>query len=490
MTRTALISFLVNSLNVRALSAYLKENGFEVICLFCPVAFNQSNLNELIEILKEKEISLVGVSLVTDNYHSAVVVTEEIKRKTAIPVIWGGAHVDVRPGECLCHADMVCVGEGEDALSELVRNMSGHTKSNMKIKNIWAREGNEIIRSELGDLEENLDKYPFSDFDLESQYVMNEIGFKKLNDKYLRGVYNIMTSRGCPYACCYCYNNYRRQRYRGKGKYLRLRSIENIIEELVRAKDIFKNLQGINFWDDSFLARQKSDFEKFKQLYLKEIKLPFFILAEPMAFDGEKIEILKECGLSRLQIGIQSGSERVNQEVYNRPILNRDIIKLANITNKLGLKVIYDIIFNNPYENREDIIETIKLLLQFPKPFSLQGYNLIFYPGTEITEKALGDGFISLKSQEEDFSTIQSKNNSPLSARNKTVISSRFYSVYYNTKQKEYLNSLILLIPFNYVSRALIRFFCSSETTCKKALLGLFTKIYITLARIKKKISI
>src|SRR3990172_10809851 len=137
MTHVALISFLTNSINTRSLSSYLKSNGYDTTCYFCPGAFNESNLSDLIAKLREKKTALVGISLVTDDYYSAVVATKAIKRDLGLPVIWGGAHVNIKPDECLRHADMICRGEGEEALLELVRNMSAHDKNDTSIKNIW-----------------------------------------------------------------------------------------------------------------------------------------------------------------------------------------------------------------------------------------------------------------------------------------------------------------------------------------------------------------
>ncbi len=485
MSHVALISFLVNSINTRSLSSYLKANGHETTCYFCPVAFNEYNVKELIISLRKKKTSLVGISLVTDDYYSAVVVTKAIKKALGIPVIWGGAHVNIRPEECLRHADMVCRGEGEDALLELVQRMSLHGKIDSTIKNIWFKAENGIIRNELRNLEENLDKYPFPDFDLDSQYVIGDKGCTTLNEEHLKGEYSIMTSRGCPYSCRYCYNNYRRQHYDGKGKYLRVRSIESVIDELSQAKKIFKNLTRINFWDDSFVARSVQDFERFKDFYKKRIDLPFFALIEPMAFNEDKIEMLKDCGLSNLQVGIQTGSERVNKEVYNRPVSNKKVLAVAESIKKMGIGAVYDLIFNNPYETKNDIQETIELLLQFPRPFSLQGYNLIFYPGTAITERALLDGHISLKPEVDDFTTIEGKEDSPIAMRGSASVSSRFYEINYTSREKEYLNTVISLMAFTHVPLMIVRFFGNSETPLKAILIKAFVRLYTLAARIK-----
>lgn len=488
MSHVALISFLTNSINTRSLSSYLKQNGHEVICLFCPVAFNQSNLNELTDILKTNDIGLIGISLVTDDYRSAVLVTGEIKKNLKIPVIWGGAHVNVKPEECLQHADMICLGEGEEALLDLVKNYS-EGEFNLSTKNIWFNTENGIVRNELRNLEENLDKYPYPDFNLVTQFVMSEKGFENLTEGHFNGEYSIMASRGCPYSCHYCYNSYRRKQFEGKGKYLRKRSIESIVDELVTAKINFKSIRKINFWDDSFVTRNILEFAKFKDLYKAKIDLPFFALIEPMAFDYKKIAILNAAGLRGLQVGIQSGSERVNSTVYNRHVSNNKVLEIAFFINKLGIDVTYDIIFNNPYETIEDVADTVKLLLKLPRPFILQGYNLIFYPETFLTDKALHDNYIMNKSGNNDFSTIQSKNDSPLATFGSSAVSNRFFLINYRSDEKKYYNSLISLIASMHVPKAIIKYFASSELAYKRSMLKKFIAIYTFVAGLKHKAS-
>jgi radical SAM superfamily enzyme YgiQ (UPF0313 family) len=488
MIKIALISFLSHSINIRSLSSYLKQKGFDVICLFCPDDYNEKNLADLIRVLKRENIGFVGISLVTDDFWRAVTATQAIKRNLGIPVIWGGAHVNVLPDESLQYADMICVGEGEEALLELVENISTRSVPDTTIRNVYFRNDQGIIRNEIRPLEENLDKYPIPDLDLTSQYVMDQYRLEKLSELPTCNEYSVMTSRGCPYACSYCYNSYRRKVYANKGKYLRFRSVENVIDELCQANKIFKNLKGISFWDDSFVARSLKEIELFKDLYKKHINLPFFALIEPMAFNYEKIKILKEAGLSALQVGIQTGSERINKDIYKRPVSNKKVIEVAESINKLGISVKYDLIFNNPYEKREDVLETIKLLLEFPKPFSIQGYNLIFYPRTSLTEKALMDGFVTRTDNNKNFSTIQAASNSPLACSGRSEISERYYKIKYDSKEKEYLNSLISLMAFRRAPRRLVRYLYTSETFFGKIILKAAIKFFAWGALIKSHI--
>jgi radical SAM superfamily enzyme YgiQ (UPF0313 family) len=489
MVKIALISFLTNSINTRSLSSYLKVNGYEVTCLFCSAELDSNRLKRLTELLKNRAIDLVGVSLVTDDYRSAVLVTRAIKAELGLPVIWGGAHVNVKPDECLRHADMICLGEGEEALLDLAKDMSRGGEPDLSIRNIWFKTGDGIVKNELRPLTEDLDRYPFPDFDLDSQYVLEATGFVPLSEAHLAGEYSVMTSRGCPYNCHYCYNSYRRRAFAGKGAYLRKRSIENVIDELQHALRIFNKLSRINFWDDSFVTRSIEDFKKFQGLYRSGIGIPFFALIEPMAFNHEKIAILKDSGLSGLQVGIQTGSERINRDIYNRSISSAKVISVARYLHGLGIQVKYDIIFNNPYETAEDLSETISLLLDFPKPFALQGYNLIFYPGTAITEKALEDGYISEKQATEDFSTIQSAKDSPVAMMGHSEVTSRFYKINYSSTEKEYLNAVISLTGSNHVPRSIVRFFAQSETAFKVLLLKVFIKVYRYSAQVRNQVT-
>ena len=129
---------------------------------------------------------------------------------------------------------------------------------------------------------------------------------------------------------------------------------------------------------------------------------------------------------------------------------------MADYIKELGIKGVYDIIFNNPYETRDDIAETIKLLLKFPRPLFIEGYNLIFYPGTDITVKALKDGLIYQKQDVDDISTIQGDYNSPVTAYGKDVFSTRFYGIRFDPDEKKYWNQILYLFTIRW-------FFFSAE---------------------------
>ena len=123
--------------------------------------------------------------------------------------------------------------------------------------------------------------------------------------------------------------------------------------------------------------------------------------------------------------------------------------------------------------------------MEFPRPFYLQGYNLIFYPGTAITEKALHDGFISMKKSENDYSTIQGAQNSPVAMWGNAQISNRFYKINYSFEEKLYWNTVLSLLASNYMPGYVIDYFRKSKGPFKKIALRGFIRLYTIAAAIK-----
>src|SRR4030042_4021033 len=119
-----------------------------------------------------------------------------------------------------------------------------------RIKNVCLKRDGQIIKNEPRDLIQDLDSLPFPDKDL---YAKEYTDFK--------GEYTIITSRGCPFSCTYCCNNFLRKLYQGKGTYKRYRSPENVIAELKFAKEKYK-MKGVLFFDEELLL----EWERAKRL--------------------------------------------------------------------------------------------------------------------------------------------------------------------------------------------------------------------------------
>ena len=391
----------LDSLSVRTLHAVLTEKGFEVHSIFfkCQDSDNtmdyptENDIKALIKLVKDHDPLFVGISVRSTLFKLSARLTNEIKKAIDVLVVWGGIHPTIRPYQCLEAADAVCVGEGEEAIVELAEELSaGNSIHN--IKSFWVKTEDRIIENDLRPLIQNLDSLPFPDFSDGNKWFINNGRISPFPGSEHRTIYWMMTSRGCMFSCTYCCNNTLRKIYKGKGKYLRRRSVESAIGELVYAKNIVPNLDFIAFVDDIFVYN--FDWLKdFCSLYKERIALPFFCFFHPKVINEDLASVLKDAGVEYVCAGIQSGSEDVRRRYFNRYEKNDDIIRAAKILNKYQIDCAYNLILDNPVETDEDRMESLKLLIQLPKPYELQPTTLTHFPETALTNLLLSKGFIA-----------------------------------------------------------------------------------------------
>ena len=407
----------ITSFGIRVISSYLKQHGHKTQLIFLPDPYGddivygkQRYKNHILEEVTSlcRQSDLIGVTLMTNFFKGAVQVTAQFKKALSVPIIWGGVHPTIKPLECLEHADMVCIGEGEDAILELVTKMSvgeGH----LHTKNLWFRIGDQIIQNPLNPLPRDLNVYPFPDYSMHDHHIMFNNRLVPLTDeifqiflkegtvsRYLgKTGYQTMTSRGCPYSCAYCINHTIKEMYGEKGK-LRWRSVENVIEELSWVKREMPYVNYIWFSDDEFMAQDIESIKEFASQYKEKIQLPFSCLISPLSVTEEKMSLLVDAGLVYVQMGIESGSVRM-QQLYNRKMMNNErMMKAIRIVNKFKDKMYppnYDFLVDVPFETDQDRVDSLRFIADIPKPFHLQPFTLILYPGTLLYEKAKEKAF-------------------------------------------------------------------------------------------------
>jgi radical SAM superfamily enzyme YgiQ (UPF0313 family) len=409
------------------LSACLKKAGFETCMIFLPDIHEMmvgtdygtrhvtpAALQQIVDL--SADAGLVGISAMTTSFLLARQLTQALHASLTVPVIWGGVHPTVCPEACLQYADLVCIGEGEQAIVTLARRIAGgHDYSN--VNNLaWLDSEGRLVINPPYPLERNLDALPFPDYEFERHYVLHEgqvIPFSQdLMYYYLTDlgswasgpVYGLLTTRGCPYRCAYCINSTLITIYPGWCK-LRRRSLGNVIAEIHTARARLPGIEAIAIRDDTFLANPESYIAEFSQLYRTEVGLPFRVHTTAQTASPAKLQYLAEAGMRLVIMGIQSGSPRI-QKLYNRHISNDQIIRAAEVIHSFQHWVpcpMYDIITDNPYETDDDRFDTLRLVHNLPRPFRLSLFSLTFYPGTSIYHRAKADGLI--KGDEHDIYT-------------------------------------------------------------------------------------
>ncbi len=390
---------------IRTISSVLKKSGFEVKIIFLAYSedykelYPEQALEEVVDLCKDSE--LIGINSFASTAPRAIQVINKINPLNK-PIVWGGIHATISPEQCIQNCDIVCIGEAEQAITELAKAIK-NKKSINKIKNLWIKnkKTGKIIKNPVRALIDNIDSLPFVDYDIQDHYILDKKKIIKFRETDLGGQIFFLTGRGCPYGCDYCSNDLLNKLYEKKRKkILRWHSPDYIIKCILDLKKRFPSLKYFDIRDDTFSLRSTEQIKDFCKKYKEKVKMRFKCLGDPKTISDEKIKYLVDAGCTDIIIGIQ-GSERVNKEIYHRNQTDADVLRAANILNKYKdkLAVMYDVITTNPYETPEDIINMIRLLQKIPKPYFLSVNNLIFFTGTPLYCKAKIDGIIK---KEED----------------------------------------------------------------------------------------
>ncbi len=448
--RIALLSlYSTDAIGLRYIKAVLKDKGYHVSLILFKEKYLTSDLMSLpsereyhllVDLLKKINPDIVGVSLRSSFFKIASTITEKIRKELSAPIIWGGTHPTVAPEDSIKVADMICIGEGEYPLLELASRISS-SRDYSDVQSLWIRRDGQVIKNEVCPLVQDMDSLPFPDYGDEDKYFIENESVIPGDPGLQTYNLNIMASRGCPYHCSYCCNSIFKSLYKGKGRRVRRRSVENVMDEISALIGRFPNVKRVDFIDEVF-AWDKEWISKFTKRYKKEVGLPFQCAQHPNVVDRDILVMLKDAGLERVEVGVQSGSERVRKEYFERPVSNEKLQKTSRFLREMGIVPFYDFIVDNPFETDEDRREGLEFLLTFPRPFHLHVFSLIFFPNTVITRKALEAGLIT--ENQIEGKTEQTFNQMFVTLRHPRPNNDQFWICLYSLASKSFVPKTLI----------------------------------------------
>jgi anaerobic magnesium-protoporphyrin IX monomethyl ester cyclase len=412
----AIISFQDNTdiIGAKYVHSFLIAHHYNSHLILQPHSETKSD-SAIFQFIEDHNIQLVGISLMSSEFFRASHFAKELKcRFNSIPLVFGGIHATIAPDDCLSVGDFTVRGEGEHTFLTFIRCLE-ESKDYHDIPGICFKKDGTLSSNPSPILEQNIDIFPFPQHLPQQMYVVHKNNLTLMNRKlfnyYSRynGTFpNIITTRGCPYSCTYCCNSAYKDLYGSRYNQLRKRSVESVISECLEIIRQNKDCLSLNIQDDCFLAYSKEWIDDFSEEYRNKIKLPLIMRTTPRHINKEKLIALKKAGLAIAMIGLQSGSDKVNKEIYKRNVVSSDFLAATNIVKDVGLYGYYDIILDNPYETEEDILKTLEIILQIRKPYQFQLFSLCLYQGTELHEKAKKDGLLFMDPRIDDYSVLSS----------------------------------------------------------------------------------
>jgi len=340
--------------------------------------------------IQDIQPDVIAYSLRTGFHNESLELNKELKKEYSFLSVFGGPHPTFFP-EVIEEegVDVICRGEGEEAFLELLDKMDAGEEIT-DIENLWVRQSGTVHKNNIRPLVQNLDTLPFPDRDLLEGY--EEISMAKTR--------SFITGRGCPYNCTYCFNQRLKTLYAGE-KYVRRRSVDNVIQEVREIKEKY-GLEIAIFEDDTFNLN-KAWLEEFC-LKFKEMDVSFICIgvrADKM--DDESAALLKAAGCLSVVFGIESGSADIRERMLSRQISDEAILNCAQALKRHGVNYTTENILAIPTSSLEDDLITLRLNMKC-KPFFSVAQIMQPYPGTEIYDRSIELGLF----KENDFSVLGS----------------------------------------------------------------------------------
>jgi radical SAM superfamily enzyme YgiQ (UPF0313 family) len=330
-------------LGIMSLASFLQLHGHR--CEFIDLAFENHLLNEVRKINPD----IIAYSITTGCHSFYQQLNLELKKDCRFLSIFGGPHATFFPDLIQEEGvDVICRGEGEGAILDLANALDGG-QDIKTISNLWVKSNGQIHKNSLRPLTADLNTLPFVSRDLVNKYEH----YRKLHRRM------ILTGRGCPYRCTYCFNHAYHDLYKGNGRIVRKRSVDHVIRELmiVREKDAPRRFQ---FVDDTFILDHNWCFE-FCDRYEKEIGMPFIVYTRVNLITEEIVRRLKAAGCVTILYAIESGNDYIRNQVLKRNVSRDQILGAAKLFRKYGLKTYAQNMLGLPDENMDSLMDTIEL---------------------------------------------------------------------------------------------------------------------------------
>ena len=393
--------------NIAILVAAIKNNGFEINIFSTnefrisdetgdnsrimslqvpPTSFDDFDIRykdiDIIEDFNNKvkifKPDIIGLSSTEANYKVGLNLLRSLEYNNAF-IIVGGAFAILSPDvvieeDCI---DAVCVGEGEVPLVKLCKSIQ-NGRIDYSIDNIWFKKDGKIIKNKYSSLS-NINLVPFQDW---SPWPIPPRSLKPMSGK-IRATALVELSRGCPFSCNYCANNFLNKKF--KHNY-REKSIDRFVEEIEHLKKEY-NVDFVYISDETILTTSRKRFLEFIKKYRK-INLPFWCETRAEFIEYEKIKMLKDVGMESINIGIESGNEKFRRNILNRNVSNYKITKGVVEAIRAGVRVGVNVIIGFPNEDRNLIFETINLIRDI-NPTSVMVHLFQPYVKTPLREKCI-----------------------------------------------------------------------------------------------------
>jgi radical SAM superfamily enzyme YgiQ (UPF0313 family) len=299
-------------------------------------------------------------------------------------VVVGGSHASLNPEDAISCAvvDAVCLGEADTVILRLADQLEARTRP-QGISNFWFKglDRREVERNPLEPFNEDLDSLPFIDREMWREWILEP----ELSPVVLIG-------RGCPNRCSYCSNHVLARLTR--GRYLRFRSPANVVTEIEdicanrAVKEIYLEVETLGAMPHYALdfCSALADFNSRRASPIRfaaNVALSSWLRGCELSMN-QFLHALDLANIRRIAVGLESGSERIRNEVLRRPsYTNDEFLKFCRKAAQHNIEVKTNVMIGLPEEDLQDWRQTLEVLGRC-QPAAIQLGIFHPYPGTDI----------------------------------------------------------------------------------------------------------
>jgi anaerobic magnesium-protoporphyrin IX monomethyl ester cyclase len=326
---------------------------------------------------------VVGYTVYTGMHQYYLDLNRRIKAERPVFSIFGGPHPTFFP-EMINEpgVDAICIGEGEYATLDMLNALQDGTDITC-IPNWHVKVDGQVHRNGLRPLlgEAQLDALPFPDR-------------KLLYDAHPASgrtrIRPIITGRGCPYDCSFCFNKAYSELYPG-GKRARQRTPGRVLQEIKEVRDQF-GLDFVTFMDDTFIVDARW-LRKFMPAYAKEVGIPWWCQVRANLVNEEIVRLLREGGCVSVSFGVEAGDDRLRNQILNRHMSREQIIKASELLRRNRIHFSTNNMLGLPTGNLATDFETLDLNIEC-RPAYANVFLFQPYPKTKLGQMALETGYM------------------------------------------------------------------------------------------------
>ncbi len=364
----SVINSMTPPVGLAVLAALLEQHGTPTDIIDAQAL--QLTPEEVVELASSNGIyDIIGITATTPEIGSATI-TAQLFRK-AFPqarILFGGVHPTIFHRELVeeCVADFVIRGEGEGPIVALAANDPLSEIASLT----WRSAVGEVVINPLNEKRADLNSLPLPAYDkLPMDKYRSALGAARHSPSL-----GIITSRGCPGSCTFCYSGM-------FGKQIRYVAAELVYDHIIFLQKHY-GIKEISFYDDTFTSDRERIITLCQLIIENRTAVSWSCFARVDTVDQELLYLMRRAGCHQIMYGFESSDDKILKTI-NKRVTTGNYADTIKMTRSAGIDIRGAFMLGSPEETEQSLINTINFSTQLDIQYAI--FNITTpYPGTAL----------------------------------------------------------------------------------------------------------